>query len=112
MKKASTLLFVVIATLLSLSLSAAPQFKIEQIEGAWWSDPKNSTADFGIRGNQVWLDSDSGYHPCKIDGDILIFDLGPEVGLVRNKIISLKGDVMVLESEATKQRATLTRAKK
>lgn len=99
----------VVTVLLSLSLSAVPKFKIKQLQGAWWSDLKNPTADFGIQGEQVWLDSDSGYHSCRIEGDILIFELGPEIGPVKNRIISVKGNHMVLESLTTKQRRSLTR---
>jgi hypothetical protein len=99
----------VVTVLLSLSLSAAPKFKIKQLQGAWWSDLKNPTADFGIQGEQVWLDSDSGYHSCKIEGDILIFELGPEIDPVKNRIISVKGNHMVLESLTTKEKRSLTR---
>jgi hypothetical protein len=99
----------VVTVLLPLSLSAAPKFKIKQLQGAWWSDLKNPTADFGIQGEQVWLDSDSGYHPCKIEGDILIFELGPEIGPVKHRIISIKGNQMVLESLTTKEKRSLTR---
>jgi hypothetical protein len=113
MKKASIFISVVVVlfsvSLFSVSLSAAPKFTLKQLQGAWWSDPGNPTADFAIHGDQVWLDFDSGYHPCKIEGDILIFELGPDIGSVKNKIISVKGDRMVLESVATKERRTLTR---
>lgn len=96
----------------ALSLQAGPRYKLAQLQGAWWSDFKSPTADFGISGDQVWLDMDAEYHPCRVEGDILIFDLGPTGGAVENRIISLKGDQMVLEGLMTKQRTTLTRVKK
>ena len=108
MKKAFAFLAVV-AGLSSLSLSAAPRFRIEQLQGAWWSDLTNPTADFGIRGEQVWLDSDSRFHSCKIEGDILIFELGPGIGPVKNRIISVKGNQMVLENLTTNEKRSLTR---
>jgi hypothetical protein len=109
MKRAFIFLFAVVA--ISLTVSAASQFDIKQLQGAWWSNKENPTADFGIRGEEVWLDFDSGYHPCRIDGDVLIFDLGADRGLVKNRIVSIKGDVMVLEDVSSKQRVTLTRVK-
>ena len=110
MKKTSILILVL--ALLSLSTPAAPNFKIKQLQGAWWSNLRNPTADFGIHGDQVWLDSDSRYHPCRVENDILIFELGPELGSVKNRIISIKGATMVLENLATKQRTTFTRSKR
>ena len=90
---------------------ASPKLTLKQLQGAWWSDPGAPTADFGIDKNQVWVDLDSKYHPCKLEGDILIFELGPDQ-IVKNKIISLKGDRMVLEDVTTKQRSLLNRAQK
>lgn len=92
------------------SLAAAP-YSLDQLQGAWWSDPNNTTADFAIDGDTVWLEFDSVYHPCKIQGDMLVFDLGPEHGKVENRIISVEGDRMVMESPATKERVVLTRVK-
>lgn len=111
MKKAFALLSIV-AMLASLPLFAASKFKIEQLQGAWWSDLTNPTADFGIQGDQVWLDLDSGYHPCKIEGDVLVFELGPEIGSVRNRIVSIKGDQLVLENLDSKKKWSLTRSTK
>jgi hypothetical protein len=98
--------------LVSTSLFAAPKFEIKRLQGAWWSDLKSPTADFAIQGDQVWLDTDSGYHPCRIEGDVLVFDLGGERGPVKNRIISLKGDHLELEHIATKKKWSLTRAAK
>jgi hypothetical protein len=103
MKKASILIFLV-----AVSAFAAMQFELKQLQGAWWSDPANPTADFSIAGNEVWLDYDSQYHPCRLEGDVLVFDLG-DLGFVKNRIISLKGDKLVLEHLETKQKRTLIR---
>jgi hypothetical protein len=94
-----------------LSAYAATDYKIEQLHGAWWSDMQNPTADFAIYGDEVWLDSDAEYHPCRIEGDILIFDLGGGE-MARSRIVSLQGDQLVLETPEGGQRRTLTRAKK
>jgi hypothetical protein len=88
---------------------AAPPFDLKQLQGAWWSDPGTTTADFAILEDKVWLDFDGEYHPCRIEGDILIFEL-PH-GSVRNRIVSIEGDRMVLEYLQTKERTVLTRAK-
>ena len=82
------------------------QFELKQLQGAWWSDSASPTADFSIAGDQVWLDYDSQYHPCKVEGDVLAFDLG-DLGLVKNRIISLKGNKLVLEHLETRQRRRL-----
>jgi len=87
---------------------AAPPFKLEQLQGAWWSDPGNITADFGIDGDQVWLDS--LYYPCRIEGDMLIFQL-PDGVTVVNRIISLEGDRLVIENQFKKEKIVLTRVK-
>ncbi len=105
MKKIPALIF-----LITISAFAASKVELGQLQGAWWSGPANPTADFSIEGNQVWLDFDSQYHPCRIEGDVLVFDLG-DLGLVKNRIISLKGDKLVLEHLETKQKRTLTHAK-
>jgi hypothetical protein len=67
------------------------------LQGAWWSDLENPTANFAINGTEIWLDYVSNFHPCRISGDTLIYDLGPELGTIRRKIISLDGDMLVLE---------------
>ena len=92
-----------------LPAHAGVEFTLEQLQGAWWSDMQNPTADFAINGNEVWLDADAKYHPCRIEGNILIFDLsGGE--LVRSRIVSLEGDQLVLETPAGEQSRTLHRA--
>jgi hypothetical protein len=102
-----TLFFVPILSVV-LTVYAANDFKIEQLQGAWWSDLKNPTADFAILGDEVWLDFDAQYHPCKVEGDILIFDLG-DGEIVRSRIVSLQGDRLVLETPEGGERRTLTR---
>ena len=103
---------ILILTVLSMCLSvgAGSTFKIEQLQGAWWSDLHNPTADFAIDGNEVWLDFDSKYHPCRIEGDILIFDLGGGE-LVRSRIVSINGDRLVLETPPGKGRRILSRVR-
>lgn len=96
--------------MLSSSGLAAPPFDIKQLQGAWWSSQESPTADFAIAKDKVWLDFDSEYHPCRIEGDILIFELGPVLGSARNRIVSIEGDRMILEDELTKGRRVLTRA--
>jgi hypothetical protein len=95
--------------MLSSSGLAASSFDIKQLQGAWWSDQKNPTADFAISDDKVWLDFDSEYHPCRIEGDTLIFELGSTMGSVRNRIISIEGNRLVLEDELTHERRALTR---
>ena len=92
------------------SAFSAEKFELTKLQGAWWSDPTNPTADFFIQGDQVWLDYDSQYHPCRIEGDVLVFDLG-DLGYVRNRIISLTDNKLVLENIETRQRRTLTNVK-
>ena len=82
---------------------------MDQLQGAWWSDADNPTADFFIDGNQVWLDYDSEFHPCSIEGNILIFDLGEELGLVKNRIIIIDGDRLILEDNINKKKRLLFR---
>jgi len=103
---------ILIATILAMlfTIYAVANITIEQLQGAWWSDFHNPTADFSINGNEVWLDFDAQYHPCKIEGDLLIFDLA-EGGLVMNKIISIDGDRLVLETPEGKNRLVLNRVK-
>jgi hypothetical protein len=87
---------------------AAPPYTLEQLQGAWWSDPDGLMADFGIHDNEVWIDSI--YYPCRLEGDILIFVL-PDVGEIKKRIISLEGDQLIIEHESTKTRTVLNRAK-
>ncbi len=100
----------VLLYLTSLPTLAAPKFELKQLQGAWWSDSSAPTAEFGIHGEQVWVDSDSEYHPCKIDGDILIFQFDAD-RVVKNRIVSLKGDRMVLQDMTTKKKSVLTRVR-
>ena len=93
-----------------LPACGAAQFRIEQLQGAWWSDFQNPTADFSIRGNEVWLDSDAEYHACRIEGDILIFELSGS-DEARSRIVDLQGDRLVLETPDGGSRRALTRAK-
>jgi len=106
MKKLAILILLFITSPLG-----AAKHTIQVLQGAWWSDLNNPTADFAIEGNQVWLDTDSQYHLCEIRDGVLIFDLGEGRGFVRNKIISIKGDRLVLEHIQSKKRTTYKRAK-
>jgi hypothetical protein len=85
---------------------AAPPYTLEQLQGAWWSDPDDIHAEFGIRDNEVWIDSI--YYPCRLEGDMLIFVL-PDVGEIKKRIISLEGDRLVIEHQSTKRTVVLTR---
>ena len=110
--KSVFILLILAATLFLIVASAfsAEKYEVSKLQGAWWSDPANPTADFSIQGDQVWLDYDSQYHPCRIEGDVLVFDLG-DLGSVRNRIISLSENKLVLEHIETKRRRTLTNLK-
>ena len=111
-KKSAFILLIVTAAFFMVLASAfsAEKYELTELQGAWWSDPANPTADFSIQGDQVWLDYDSQYHPCRIEGDVLVFDLG-DLGYVRNRIISLADNKLVLEHIETKRRRTLTNIK-
>jgi hypothetical protein len=76
------------------------------VQGAWWSGPENPAADFAIHGDEVWLDYDSSYHPCRIEDDILVFEPGSGQGPVRNRILGIEGDTMLLESVVTGTKTT------
>lgn len=104
-------ILVLLALSVSISVIAATTVSIEQLQGAWWSDTRNPTADFAIRGDEVWLDYDATYHPCKVEGDILIFELGKGQDPVKNRIISLQGDQMILENLQSNQVWILRREK-
>ena len=110
--KSVFILLILVAAFFMVFASAfsAEKYELTELQGAWWSEPANPTADFSIQGDQVWLDYDSLYHPCRIEGDVLVFDLG-DLGYVRNRIISLTGNKLVLEHIATKQRRVLTNEK-
>lgn len=105
MKKALILL----AFSLSITYAAAAGYHLGMLQGAWWSSAQNPTADFAILGEEVWLDHDAAYHPCRVDGDVLSFDLGAEAGAVRHRIVSLEGDRLVLEDLKNRQRWVLMR---
>ena len=90
---------------LGAALAAAPSGvpsagrpALEDLQGAWWSDSGNPTADFGIDGDQVWLDPEAGLNPCRIVGDTLVFDLDGGGRQVRNRILRLAGDTLLLEN--------------
>ncbi len=108
MKKIFPIPFWVIAAL----AFAAPKVDLNQLQGAWWSDLNNPTADFAIRGNEVWLDFDSQYHPFRIENDVLIFELGGDLGNTKQRIVSIDGDQLVLESLDAKKRTIYTRKEK
>ncbi len=88
---------------------AQPMYTLDELQGAWWSDTNNPTADFAITNAEVWLDFDASYHPCSItSGDVLVFELGSENGTVEQKIISLDATTLVLESLVTGERVVYT----
>lgn len=93
-----------IAMLLIVARACVAQqmYTLENLQGAWWSDVDSPTADFAITDDEVWLDSDAEYHPCLImDGDVLVFELGPDSGTVTHKILSLDATTLVLENLIT-----------
>lgn len=96
---------------LGLAACVGSSVGMDDLQGAWWSDEGAPTADFGIRGQEVWLDSDTAYHPCRIEGDVLVFELGEGLGEARQRIVSLEGDRLVLESVVTGERRTLKRVR-
>lgn len=106
MRKMS-ILFCLLAMFFSSSFAAAP-YTLEQLQGSWWSHPDNQMSDFGIHGNEVWIDSI--YYPCRLEGDMLIFVL-PDVPEIKKKIISLEGDRLVVEDQYTKTTTVLNRVK-
>jgi hypothetical protein len=91
-----------------MSGCSSAKFNVKQLQGSWWASTQQPSADFGISGDQVWLDYDSQYHPCKIEGDILIFEIGNDRGFVKNKIIGITKHSLVLENVSTKKRTTYT----
>ena len=106
-----TVLGIVAAVMAAASVSCSAIYSLDQLQGAWWSNFKNPTADFAITGNLVWLDSDSQYHPCRIEGDRLVFDLGGGQGPVVHKIVSIDDDALLLEHVLTNTRILYTRVK-
>lgn len=92
-------------------VSAAQQFSMDQLQGAWWAKEPSPTAAFAIHGNEVWYDFDSRYHPARIEGDLLIVDLGAELGEVRSRIISVGDGRLVLQNlDAPSEPTTYTLA--
>lgn len=75
----------------------AAQFSIRQLQGAWWAQEPSPTAAFAIDGDSAWFDYDNNYHPVRVDGDILIFDHGPGLGLAKSRIVSLGNGRLVLQ---------------
>jgi hypothetical protein len=90
--------------------AAVPELK--DLQGAWWSDSTLPTADFGILGEQVWLDPEAGLNPCRIVGDTLVFDLDGGARQVRNRIVRHAGDTLVLENGETGVRWEVVRARR
>ncbi len=94
----------------ALTCEAQQLYSLDKLQGAWWSNTNNPTADFAIHEDQVWLDSDAGYHPCEITQDnVLVFDLGQESGTVQHRIISLDNSTLVLENMITRETAVYIR---
>jgi hypothetical protein len=106
-----TVLGIFAAVMAVASVSCSAIYSLDQLQGAWWSNFKNPTADFAIAGNLVWLDSDSRYHPCRIEGDRLVFDLSGGQGLVVHKIVSIEDDALLLEHVLTNTRMLYRRIK-
>ena len=80
------------------SARAQDSYSLDQLQGAWWSEPPGPTADFVIVGDQVWQDITSTFHPCTIEaGNILVFDLeSAGIGRLEREIVSLQGDILEL----------------
>lgn len=94
---------------ISISAFAESVITIDQLEGAWWDERDDPTAAFAIFNSHVWMDYDSKYHPCKIEEDILIFELGGELGTVRHRIISIEENWLLLEEVESKRKWTVRR---
>ena len=99
------------AVVVAASVSCSASYSLDQLQGAWWSNFKNPTADFAISDNRVWLDTDSQYHPWTIEGDRLVFDLRGGQGAVVHKIISIENDTLLLEDVVTNTRIFYKRVK-
>jgi hypothetical protein len=87
-------------------------YSLSDLEGAWWPEGESPTAEFAILGDEIWLDDDSDYHPCRIeDRDTLLYDPGPGRGVIERRIVLLEADTLVLESTAGGEtnQATYTR---
>ena len=106
----SILLLVIV--FVSLSACRTPEtFTIDQLQGAWWSQTQNATADFMIQGDEVWLDIDATFHPCVIKGDLLIFQMNDEIGNIENRIVRIYEDKLILENRLTGKKTEYIRAK-
>ena len=80
--------------------------RVADLEGAWWSDPAGPTADFAIHDGQIWLDYDSRYRPLRVEeGNVLVYELGPDLGKMERKIIEWRVDRLVLEDGAGRKTA-------
>jgi hypothetical protein len=91
------------------SCHAQEMYRLEDIQGAWWSDKTSPTADFAITGLEVWLDYDSAYHPCTITTDnVLVFDLGSD-GRVEHRIVRVDARTLVLENLESHEVQTYTK---
>ncbi|HET7006449.1 MAG TPA: hypothetical protein VFK65_13185, partial [Candidatus Binatia bacterium] len=102
---------IVAAAIAAGSVSCSALYSLDQLQGAWWSNFNNPTADFAIKGNLVWLDTDSQYHPCRIEGDRLVFDLPGGQGAVIQKIVGVGNDTLLLEDVVTNTRILYRRVK-
>ena len=58
-KKSVFILLILAAAFFMVFASAfsAEKYELTELQGAWWSEPANPTADFSIQGDQVWLDN-------------------------------------------------------
>lgn len=88
------------ALVLASCAHADRSFSLSDLEGAWWSDVSAQTADFAIYSGEIWLDHDGQFRPVRIEkGNILIYDLGPDLGTIERRIVSLEKDSLVLENQ-------------
>ena len=79
-------------------VSAADEYSMVQLEGAWWPAEDSPTAAFAIQGGEIWLDIDAEYRPARVAGDTLVYDLGPDIGVIQRHIVSLVGDTLILRT--------------
>ena len=106
-----TVLGIFAAVMVAALVSCSASYSLDHLQGAWWSNFNNPTADFAISGNRVWLDSDSQYHPCTVEGDRLVFDLRGDQVTVVHKIVSIENDTLLLEDVVTNVRIFYKRVK-
>ena len=105
---AAVLMFMIVVTSNAVGNES---LDLSMLEGAWWDDQTAPTAAFAIHDSEVWIDYLSDYRPCSLDGDVLIFEIGPNMH-VRHRIISLEGDEMVLEHLSTGRKWSLRRVER